>query len=308
MGILKIIWGFIKAHLVKVAITLGAITLLGGGCVIRTHNLAKKAQMKAEELANRMLTPEQLEDLSKTVQYVINDQGQVVDEKGTVIGVQASVEPTPTPIPTFDENLGIDSDTRSDGRVKLPDPTPTPSAEPVNDKVLINTDVLIYDSTAVPEKNVDGSSCKAYFKSVCLENFGSGWGTLEESDYNTETLYLVGVSQNPKDTVNGSLQSVGWLGSNLDKLKPNDAVKFTNLHVIGSLASDHVALLCSYDWYSAYGLKDTLVVFEDVSGTLNPSDFYDGSIFSATAFVHNMKRVRVKGQDVLLVQYLSFEA
>ena len=156
---------------------------------------------------------------------------------------------------------------------------------------------------------MDGSSCKAYQKSVSLNDFGSHWGTsLTEDDFKGGDFYMVGVEQNPDDTLRGDLQSTGWLIDNLDKMNDNDAIKFTNLHVIGDLSQSHVALLCSYDWYSAFGLKDTVVVFEDISNTLNVKDFKDGDIFSATVFRHNIKVVpNVHGQRVIVVQYAVFE-
>ena len=120
-------------------------------------------------------------------------------------------------------------------------------------------------------------------------------------------LVVIGVDQNPKDVEKYDLQSVGWLKDNLKSLDKNTAVKFTNLHIIGSLSNTHVALLCSYDWYSVFGLRDTLVVFEDISGQLNVKDFKEGDIFSATVFAHNIKRVDVNGQSVICVQYNVFK-
>ena len=105
----------------------------------------------------------------------------------------------------------------------------------------------------------------------------------------------------------GDLQSVGWLIQNLSSLSEETAIKFTNLHVIGSLSATHTAVLCSYDWYSVFGLKDTLVMFEDISGTLDASAFTDGAVFSATVFAHNVKVVEnVNGQRVVCVQYSTF--
>ena len=118
---------------------------------------------------------------------------------------------------------------------------------------------------------------------------------------------LIGVDQDYYDFEKGDLQSVGWLISNIDSIEDNTAVKFTNLHVIGSLSDDHVALLCCYDWYSAFGIKDTLVVLEDISGTLKTSDFKEGDIFSATVYGHNIKVEKVNGQNVVCAEFATFE-
>lgn len=171
-----------------------------------------------------------------------------------------------------------------------------------------NTECKVFGHTSVPNKNVDGSSCKDYLSSVTLADFGTNWGTsLDVNDMKTTTKYLVGVDKDDIDEDVSDLKSVGWLINNVGSLGQHDIIKFTNLHIIGSLSDSHVAVLCSYDWYSAFGLKDTLVMFEDISGTLSTSDFSEGSIFSAIAFVHNMKVVSVNGQNVVCVQYNVFK-
>ena len=167
--------------------------------------------------------------------------------------------------------------------------------------------VEIFDKTDVPKVNMDGSSCKAYFNSVKLDSFGSYWGSsLTDADFYGANRYLVGVDQNPDDAEIGDLQSTGWLIDHLDGMNENDVIKFTNLHTIGSFSDSHVALLCSYDWYSAFGLDDTLVVFEDISGTLKAKKFTDGVIFSAVVYKHNIQVKEVNGKRVICVQYNIF--
>ena len=229
----------------------------------------------------------------------------VVDPNSSLI---QDVEVTKAPVSQYQSSLVPDKD--DDGRVvvldptKTPTPTPTPQLEPT-----YTTQVTIFDWTSVPKRNMDGSSCKKYQEGVKLADFGTQWGTeLTEDDFYGGDLYLIGVEQNPEDTIKGNLQSVGWLIRNKDIFQEHDAIKFTNLHVIGSLSETHVALLCSYDWYSAHGLKETLVVFEDISGTLKNEDFKDGDIFSATIYAHNFKVVEdVNGQTVVVVQYNTFK-
>ncbi len=171
-----------------------------------------------------------------------------------------------------------------------------------------NIEVHIFDRTDVPVTNVDGSHCSDYLEKVSLADFGTMWGSdLTEDDFNSTTKCLVGVEQDRKNYEHGDLMSVGWVYDNFDNMPDNEAIKFTNLHVIGSLSSTHTAVLCSYDWYSVFGLKDTLVVFEDMSGTLDPADFKDGVVFYATVFKHNCKVMEnVNGQRVLVVEYNVF--
>lgn len=210
---------------------------------------------------------------------------------------------------TYKNSLGLDANKDKDERINYEIETETQpeSTEPIQTEPTYTPVVTIYDHTAVPKKNMDGSSCKAYQSSVKLADFGTFWGSpLTDDDFKAGNFYMVGVTQNSGDFLKGDLQSTGWLADNIDSLAENDCIKFTNLHVIGSLSDTHTALLCSYDWYSAFGLKDTLVVFEDISNTLSPSDFKDGDIFSALVFRHNVKVETVKGQRVIVVQYATF--
>ena len=255
---------------------------------VRSSNLKKKeaaelAQMQAEALAEA--------------------QSQNVLEQ--------DVEEEKVPENKYQNSLGLDADRNKDERIEIVEQEPEPiiPVNPVQTKPTYDTVVTIFDHTSVPKRNQDGSSCKAYHNKVKLSDFGTSWGSeLTEDDLKGGNFYMVGVEQNPDDVLMGDLQSTGWLISNFDNLNDNDAIKFTNLHVIGSLSTSHVALLCSYDWYSAFGMDDTLVVFEDISDTLRTSDFIDGDIFSATVFKHNIKILDdVKGQRVIVVQYATFK-
>lgn len=199
---------------------------------------------------------------------------------------------------------------KNDGRVNYEE-SEGETQEPVEidiPKSSYNIEVHIFDRTDVPVTNVDGSRCSDYLEKVSLADFGTMWGSdLTEDDFNSTTKYLVGVEQDKNHYEHGDLMSVGWVFDKFDEMPDNAAIKFTNLHVIGSLSSTHTAVLCSYDWYSVFGLKDTLVVFEDMSGTLDPTDFKDGAVFYATVFKHNCKVMEnVNGQRVLCVEYNVF--
>ena len=211
----------------------------------------------------------------------------------------------------YEIGMGLEAERNKDGRVtvKEPEPEPEPKKKKVQKDPTYATNVIVFDHTVVPERNVDGSSCKAYLNSVTLNSFGTYWGTdLTAKDFKGGKLTLVGVEQNPDDKVKGyDLQSTGWLIHHLGEMKASDAIKFTNLHVIGHMSASHVAMLCSYDWYSAFGLQDTLVVFEDISGTLKISDFNDGDIFSAMTYAHNVRIMNVNGFNVVVIQYNTFK-
>lgn len=250
---------------------------------IRSHNLKNKANSESVDIS--------------TTQAVQSTQ------------IKQDEEVKKEPENTYKNSLGLDADKDKDERIEYEIETEAPPepTEPVQTDPTYTPVVTIYDHTSVPKKNMDGSSCKAYQSSVKLADFGTFWGSsLTDDDFKAGNFYMVGVEQNPDDTLKCDLQSTGWLIDNLSSLKDNDCIKFTNLHVIGSLSDTHTALLCSYDWYSAFGLKDTLVVFEDISNTLSPSDFEDGDIFSALVFRHNIKVETVKGQRVIVVQYATF--
>lgn len=269
----------------KLIIVLGVLAVLVIAMfAIRAHNLSKRnAEAPPEETQNAPVDVGQLE--------------QDVQEEQKPEGSYAS-------------SLGLGTG-EGDGRVEVKDPEPE-SEEPTEvpePEAKYDTVVTIFDHTEVPNRNMDGSSCKDYLSSVTLNDFGTFWGTqLTDADFEGGDFYMVGVEQNPDDTLRGDLQSTGWLIDNLGRMNDNDAISFRNLHVIGDLSQSHVAMLCSYDWYSAYGMRDTLVVFEDISGVLDPKDFKAGDIFSATVFAHNIKVLsNVHGQRVIVVQYAVFE-
>lgn len=244
---------------------------------IRTYNLSKKS---TEQVDNNQ------------------QQQQVV--------TQYTQEPVVTEEPSYESSLA----NRVEDKKKDSTKKNKVEKEEVVKEIVPNIEVScnVFTKTRVPNRNVDGSSCKSYLNGVTLADFDTFWGDkLDVNDMKSETKYLVGVDQDDIDVEIADLQSVGWLISNFNKLKKHDAIKFTNLHVIGKLSDDHVAVLCSYDWYSVFGMKDTLVVFEDISGTLKKKDFKAGAVFSATVFVHNMKVVKVNGQNVVCVQYNTYD-
>lgn len=218
--------------------------------------------------------------------------------------------PIEEPKDDYQNMLGLDADKWRDERVTVKPDENKPDETPVVVKRTPRypVDVNVFSHTEVPKKNMDGSSCKDYYNKVTLADFGTYWGTaLTAEDFAGNTRYFVGVAEENYNPLN-NLESSGWLISHLSELKPNDVIQFTNLHVIGSLSRTHVALLCSYDWYSAFGLDDTLIVFEDISKTLDLNGFKDGDIFSATVFVHNIKVVNnVAGKRVIVCEYATYD-
>jgi uncharacterized protein YxeA len=254
--------------------------------IIRHHNLSNKA------------TSEDTETTDTSTEVVEDTQTGITEAT------------TEAPQDSYKQSLGIGNGDDTTITIER-DPTTEATTEYVQTEPTYETVVNNFTHTEVPDKMVDGSSCKNYLASVKLSDFGSFWGSaLTDEDFVGHKKYLVGVEQDGETVEKGDLQSVGWLLDNLEaeKFQSNDAIKFTNLHIIGSLADDHLAVLCCYDWYSAFGLKDTLVVFEDISNTLKVSDFNAGDVFSATVFVHNIKTTTVKGYRVVCVEYTPFGA
>lgn len=213
------------------------------------------------------------------------------------------------PESSYTASLGINKD-KGDGRVTVKPKEEEPETETEVEDTTPNypTELLIFDHTGVPKTNVDGSSYQDYLKNLTVNDFDTDFGSrLTKKDRKTKKRVLVGVEQNKDDYVKGDLQSVGWLINNLAYLDDNTAIKFTNLHLIDNIDTDGVALFCSYDWYSAFGLKDTMVLLVDNSGTLKASDFEDGDIFSVTVYAHNVKVERVNGYNVVCLQYEVFD-
>lgn len=263
-----------------------AVILLVVICLfVRSSNLKKRA---AEEEAARILAEQQA--------------AQAALEQDTVEEKEPQDE--------YQNRLGLDSEKYGDERVPVKDPDEDEEETPpvVKRTPRYELEVKVFDHTEVPKRNMDGSSCKAYFDKVSMADFGTFWGSdLTEDDFIGNTRIYVGVKEENYNPLN-DLESSGWLITHLSELQPNDLVQFTNLHVIGSLSKTHVALLCSYDWYSAFGLDDTLIVFEDISGKLETSDFADGDIFSAGVFVHNIKVLDdVAGKRVIVCEYDDYD-
>ena len=238
---------------------------------IRHHNLSKKAQNEPTDIA---------------------DMVQVTEEQG-----QPQVVEKDTEKESFTSNVGLQD---SDEEEETEEESTEVLKKPENS--IVDIYCTVTGHTGVPSKNLDGSSCKGYLSQVSISDFDTYFGSeLTDENLSSTSYILVGTEQ-IKD---GDLQSTGWLRANLSNLDDNTVVYFTNLHVIGSLSDERVVLLCSYDWYSAYGLKDTLVVFEDISGTLSTSDYSDGDIISTVAWVKNIKSYVVNGQNIIHVEFAT---
>lgn len=230
-------------------------------------------------------------------------------EAERLAALEQDVEEVQQPYNEYKNQLGLDAQRDHDERIDVKEPEkPTPPPVIEEKRAKYQPKVVVFDNQPVPEKAVNGDSFKDYFNAVSLADFDTYWGSdLTQEDFDGGSRYLVGWNQNPDDFTRGDLWSVGQLIDEFDTLKDNDCVKFTHLHTIGNMSSSHVALLCSYEWYSAFGLEKVLVLFEDISGTLKVTDFNAGDIFSATVFKHNMKVVEVNGQSVVCVEYNIFE-
>lgn len=222
------------------------------------------------------------------------------------------VEPTKETIPSVTEYAHYEPSlsiyTKDDGRIEIKEyEIETEPYSPLKEyEPIFDLDIKVFSRTTVPEKAVNGDSWLGYLNRVSYKDFSVGGYVLSEEDYQSSTKVLVGVDQNRNDYEKGDLQSVGWLMDNLSILPDNAVIKFTNLHVIGNVSGGSHMLLCSYDWYSAFGLKDVLVVVEDTTNTLTSSNISSGDEFSVSVFKKNLSIKRVQGQRVLIAKYYTF--
>lgn len=292
---------FIKEHK-KLLIILGVLFIvIVTAFTIRTINLSKKEEQKAIEAENKK-QQEQLQAQAEEEAEAEEEESDISDYQSS-LSIKAKEEKAKT------EEARKRLEEKKAEKERLEQEEKAKKAAEIA-KPTYGSGVKIWEKgkDTVPERMDDGSSIKKYYSSVSLSDFGSMWGSkLTQEDKLTENFYMVGVDQNPDDYVKGvQLQSFGWLIENLGSLPKNSAIKFADLHVVGSLAQDHMAILACYNWYSVWGMKETLMVFEDMSGTLSPSDFQPGDVFSAMIYAHNIKVEQVNGQTVICVQYNKF--
>lgn len=292
---------FIKEHK-KLLITLGVLfVVIVCAFTIRTINLNKKAEQKAQEEQQKQAQEQQAQ--TEQVEEQSDEEDEEVSEYQSSLSIKAKEEQSKT-----EEARKRLEEKKAEKERKEQEEKAKRAAEIA--EPTYGSEVKIWEKgkDTVPERMDDGSSIKNYYSSISLSDFGSMWGSkLTQEDKLTENFYMVGVDQNPDDYAKGvQLQSFGWLIENLNSLPKNSAIKFADLHVVGSLADDHMAILACYNWYSVWGMKETLMVFEDMSGTLNPSDFQPGDVFSAMIYAHNIKIEKVNGQTVICVQYDKF--
>ena len=249
---------FIKKHKVLFIVIGVVLAIFIVMCIIRTVNLFKKANEPAPEVSQ--IVPE----------TPIEEEEQETEQSDYQSSLSIKAKEEESKKEEAEKRL---AEKRAEEERKKQEEEAKKAAEAA--EPTYGDDVKIWSSDGVPEIMEDGRSIKQYLAEVSLADFGSKWGSaLNNEDKLTEDFYMVGVDQNPDDYVKGvQNQSFGWLIDNLNGLPKNGAIKFTDLNVVGSLASDHVALLCCYNWYSVWGLKETMMVFEDISGTLKPADF-----------------------------------
>lgn len=292
---------FIKEHK-KLLIALGIIfVIVVGAFTIRTINMNKKAEQKVLEEQQKKQAEQQAQAQAEVEEEEEEESGSSY-QSSLSIKAKEEAEKTEEARKRLEEKKAEKEKAEQQAKAKKA----AEIAEPTYGSAV---KIWKKGQDSVPNKMDDGSSIKEYFSKVKLSDFGSMWGTpLTQEDKLTENFYMVGVDQNPDDYVKGiQLQSFGWLIQNINSLPKNSAIKFADLHVVGHLAQDHTAMLVCYNWYSVWGLKETLMVFEDQSGTLKPSDFNPGDVFSAVIYAHNVKVTNINGQTVLCVQYNNFK-
>lgn len=280
---------FIEDHRILIIFGIIVVILVCVVFGIRSSNKKKAALAEAERIRQEQLA--------------LEEQENAIEEVTTVV----------QPVGEYEASLGLEVDKNRDERVKV-DKNKKPVVEQeteasVQTEPNYDTKVTVFGYQEIPTSGLNANLFQEYLSRVQLSDFSSKFGSgLTENDFFSPQRILVGYEKDraEDDTDMGDLRSVGWLTRNIDNLGDSDAIKFVDLHVVGHLATDHVAMLCTYELYAADHLTDMLVMFEDISGTLSVDSFKSGDIFSATVFKHNMKVEQVNGQTVLVVQYNTF--
>lgn len=280
---------FIEDHRILIIFGIIVVILVCVVFGIRSSNKKKAALAEAERIRQEQLA--------------LEEQENAIEEVTTVV----------QPVGEYEASLGLEVDKNRDERVKV-DKNKKPVVEQeteasVQTEPNYDTKVTVFGYQEIPTSGLNANLFQEYLSKVQLSDFSSKFGSgLTENDFFSPQRILVGYEKDRSedDTDMGDLRSVGWLTRNIDNLGDSDAIKFVDLHVVGHLATDHVAMLCTYELYAADHLTDMLVMFEDISGTLSVDSFKSGDIFSATVFKHNMKVEQVNGQTVLVVQYNTF--
>lgn len=280
---------FIEDHRILIIFGIVVVILVCVVFGIRSSNKKKAALAEAERIRQEQLA--------------LEEQENAIEEVTTVV----------QPVGEYEASLGLEVDKNRDERVKV-DKNKKPVVEQgteasVQTEPNYDTKVTVFGYQEIPTSGLNANLFQEYLSKVQLSDFSSKFGSgLTENDFFSPQRILVGYEKDraEDDTDMGDLRSVGWLTRNIDNLGDSDAIKFVDLHVVGHLATDHVAMLCTYELYAADHLTDMLVMFEDISGTLSVDSFKSGDIFSATVFKHNMKVEQVNGQTVLVVQYNTF--
>lgn len=280
---------FIEDHRILIIFGIIVVILVCVVFGIRSSNKKKAALAEAERIRQEQLA--------------LEEQENAIEEVTTVV----------QPVGEYEASLGLEVDKNRDERVKV-DKNKKPVVEQeteasVQTEPNYDTKVTVFGYQEIPTSGLNANLFQEYLSKVQLSDFSSKFGSgLTENDFFSPQRILVGYEKDraEDDTDMGDLRSVGWLTRNIDNLGDSDAIKFVDLHVVGHLATDHVAMLCTYELYAADHLTDMLVMFEDISGTLSVDSFKSGDIFSATVFKHNMKVEQVNEQTVLVVQYNTF--
>lgn len=256
-----------KKLVITLGVIIGVVILM---FVIRGINMSRKAEEPT--------TPIETEELS--------------------LEVPTTEEPEPTT--SYDSNIGLGTDKDKD-KVTIPAETEPPSTKEPETIVSFDLTFRAYDKTSVPNKLLDGTSCKAYLGKLKSSDIGDWGSALTDEDIKSQKRVLVGAMQNQDDYIKGDLQSVGWLMNNLSTLSDDTCIKFTDLRVVGTVPSNRTTLLCMYSWYSVFGMKETLVIFEDCSKSIGKVE--DGSTISFSVYTHNVRVETIKGQQVVVVKY-----
>lgn len=287
-----------KLLLVLLALGIAVVMLFG----VRSHNLKIKKQKEAK---------------AKT---------EAIAKKKAEAKAQAEEEEKEKQANTFDsEIIGSDDDDVSKHIVTITDEV-RKKQEKKDEKARKQAELdaqtepnypvelRVWDNITVPEYTKDGRRWDTYADTFSLDDFPSKWGkALDHDDVIASKRLIVGTDDVEEGhRIKGaepiSTQELFESKGTFKKyIKKHTAVTFTDLKCVKSLSSDHVALLCTYEWYSVYGFKDEMVIFEDISDTLHVDDIKPGDTFSFTAYGHNISHKTFNGNNILLVEYDTFD-
>lgn len=208
-----------------------------------------------------------------------------IEPEETILATEEPKTEQPIPTPTFKSGLHNTATPKPRASAKA-------SAKPVNPVDTINRTLIKYDNNKVPDKLLDGTSCKQFLKDLDTDKIKI---TISK-EYTQSDYILVGAAQNKANKITGDLESVGWLMNNIDSISSDTLIYFTDLHIVGIKNN---MVLCMYNFHSIFGMTDCLVALWGI----NTEDLKAGDTISVGIFRGNMKLTTVNNIRILITRY-----